>query len=140
MNYLVEISNETQFQITGVQELIEDFLKQLNYSQDTEISIVFCGNEMIQTLNKNYREKDYPTDVLSFPAELDYFLGDIVISVEKAKEQAEVSLVKEIEMLLAHGLLHLLGYDHENSEEEYKEMIDLQNTLLKNKNAELMIK
>lgn len=140
MKYLVEVANDTKYQFDGIEALIADFLIQLHFNQETEVSILICDNEMIQTLNRNYREKDYPTDVLSFPAELDYFLGDIVISAQKAKEQAVESLEKEMEMLLAHGLLHLLGYDHERDEAAYQEMMSLQESLLKNKKKELKLK
>lgn len=89
----------------------------------TEISLVFTDDKTIQELNKNYRGKDKPTDVLSF-SQLEnpefgiepITLGDLVISVETAKRQAkkyEHSLQREIERLLIHGTLHLLGYDHE---------------------------
>lgn len=89
-----------------------------------EISLLFTTDSEIQIINKTYRKKDKATDVLSFP-QIDYknigfvapTLGDIVISVETAKVQAkkyEHSLTKEIDRLLVHGILHLLGYDHEN--------------------------
>ena len=92
-----------------------------------EISVTFVNNEQIQELNKQYRDKDMPTDVLSFPMGEDgnydenhdtgaKILGDIVISMEKAVEQADRfghSLEREVGYLTAHSMLHLLGYDHE---------------------------
>lgn len=92
-----------------------------------EISVLFVDNEQIQKLNKQYRDKDAPTDVLSFPmgengvydvnhATGAKILGDIVISLEKAVEQADRyghSLEREVGYLTAHSMLHLLGYDHE---------------------------
>jgi probable rRNA maturation factor len=92
-----------------------------------ELSIVLTTDRQIQKLNKIYRKKDRPTDVLSFPmlegpspADGDKtsgrLLGDIVISVPTARRQAQekgVSLATEVTELLAHGLLHLLGWDHD---------------------------
>ncbi|MFU0832984.1 MAG: rRNA maturation RNase YbeY [Oscillospiraceae bacterium] len=92
-----------------------------------EISVLFVDNEQIQKMNAQYRGKDMPTDVLSFPMgengvyDVNHdtgakILGDIVISLEKAVEQAERyghSLEREVGYLTAHSMLHLLGYDHE---------------------------
>ncbi|MBE6681481.1 MAG: GTPase Era [Ruminococcaceae bacterium] len=98
-----------------------------------EISLTFVDNEKIHELNKEYRGKDAPTDVLSFPmfenGEIEYddesdepcAIGDIVISLEKAKEQAEEyghSMEREASFLAVHSVLHLLGFDHEVSEED----------------------
>ena len=90
-----------------------------------ELCLVLVGNAEIRKLNAKFRKKDYPTDVLSFPAgdELPtgvQLLGDVVISVEKAKEQAKErrrTLNEEMVTLLIHGIVHLLGYDHERSAE-----------------------
>jgi rRNA maturation RNase YbeY len=87
-----------------------------NPKSKIEISVLFCGDGAIQTLNRRYRRVDAPTDVLAFPAEGRGLLGDIVISVPYASRQArrrgEVP-AREIDRLLLHGLLHLSGYDHE---------------------------
>ncbi len=98
-----------------------------------EISVTFTDNEQIHILNKEYRSKDAPTDVLSFPmfedGEIEYddesdepcALGDIVISLEKAVEQAQEyghSIEREAAFLAVHSVLHLLGFDHETSEED----------------------
>ena len=92
-----------------------------------EISIVVCDDAFIHQLNREYRGKDTPTDVLSFAQREgegadpeDLVLGDVVISVETATRQAERlghSLSQELVVLLTHGFLHLLGYDHETPEE-----------------------
>lgn len=91
------------------------------------VSVVITDNDEIQKLNRQFREKDSPTDVLSFPmfnedgSFDDTELGDIVISLERAKAQAEEynhSLKREVAFLTAHSMLHLLGYDHENGETE----------------------
>jgi probable rRNA maturation factor len=86
-----------------------------------EVSILFCGDRRMRTLNRRYRRKDRPTDVLAFPAEADGLLGDIVISLPYASRQAKrlgEPASREIDRLLLHGLLHLLGYDHETDEGE----------------------
>lgn len=92
-----------------------------------EISVVFTNDDDVRQLNRSYRDKDKPTDVLSFSQiegeELvaSKALGDIVISVETAKRQAiEIghSELDELYRLLVHGVLHLFGYDHENVPEE----------------------
>jgi probable rRNA maturation factor len=81
-----------------------------------EVSVLFCGDGAIRTLNRRYRRVDAPTDVLAFPAESRGLLGDIVISVPYASRQARrrgEPAAREIDRLLLHGLLHLSGYDHE---------------------------
>ena len=97
------------------------------FEQPAEISVTFVDNAEIQTLNAQYRGKDMPTHVLSFPLGEDgkydvdqdtgaCLLGDIVISMEKAMEQAELyghPLQREVAFLTVHAMLHLLGYDHE---------------------------
>jgi probable rRNA maturation factor len=90
---------------------------------DTELSIVLTGDNQIQNLNRIYRKKDRPTDVLAFALrEGEYgdragrLLGDVVVSVPTARRQATARgrpLGAELTMLLAHGLLHLLGWDHD---------------------------
>lgn len=90
-----------------------------------EVSVTLTDNAAIQRLNAAYRGKDVPTDVLSFPMDPDWstgyvLLGDVVISLEKAVEQAQAyghSLAREVGFLTVHGVLHLLGYDHEKPEE-----------------------
>ncbi|MGD9808670.1 MAG: rRNA maturation RNase YbeY [Deferribacterales bacterium] len=107
---------------------------------DCEISLLLTDDARIHELNKEYREKDKPTDVLSFPMAEDPFeeggmLGDIVISVETAKEQAkdaDITLDREVSFLFIHGLLHLMGLDHETSTEDEEEMFDLQENILRN--------
>ena len=120
---------------------------------DAQISITLTDNDEIQVINSEHRGIDKPTDVLSFPMlefdedgqiidnEFEYdengaiMLGDIVISLERAKEQSEEyghSLDREIAFLCAHSILHLLGYDHVNSEEEEKIMFTKQEEILNN--------
>ncbi len=119
-----------------IEEEIED---------DAEVSLTFTDNARIRELNKQFREIDRETDVLSFPmGDEDGFevnpetdallLGDIVISLEKAKAQSEEyghSMKREVAFLIAHSLFHLLGYDHMTPDEE-KEMFAKQEKVLQN--------
>ncbi|HOJ49764.1 MAG TPA: rRNA maturation RNase YbeY [Spirochaetota bacterium] len=131
MNISVLVNNKTKIKIKNLKKFVKQVFELLNVKGVFEISIVFCNNEFITELNKKYRGKDYPTDVLSFEG-IDNFLGDIVISIEKANEQKNESLKKEIEDLLIHGILHLLGYDHEKNEEEYIKFFNIQKNILEN--------
>ena len=102
------------------------------FEQPCEVSVTFVDNEHIAELNGEFRNKPQPTDVLSFPLGEDdtydmdqetgsLLLGDIVISLEKAMEQAELyghSLQREVAFLTVHSMYHLLGYDHENGGRE----------------------
>ncbi|MDE0354516.1 MAG: rRNA maturation RNase YbeY [Deltaproteobacteria bacterium] len=98
--------------------------------EDCELSVALVGDEEIRRLNGRYRSLDEPTDVLSFPVEEPLpsgrrIIGDVVISVEKATRQARQrrrSLDDELEVLLIHGILHNLGYDHERSAKDEREM------------------
>ncbi len=87
--------------------------------------MVFCDDAFIHTLNRDYRGFDKPTDVLSFPQDVEAgVLGDVVISVPTAARQAEAqghALEREVEWLYVHGLLHLVGYD-DSTDEEAEEM------------------
>ena len=100
---------------------------------DHEISILFIGDQGIRDLNHQFRGIDRPTDVLSFPQISDDepeppgapVLGDVAISLETARQQSEdhgLSLKEELTLLLIHGILHLLGYDHEISRQEEDRM------------------
>ncbi|MFI5119638.1 MAG: rRNA maturation RNase YbeY [Thermoanaerobaculia bacterium] len=80
------------------------------------LSVLLCGDRRMRSLNRTWRRKDRPTDVLSFPSGERDFLGDLVIDVPYAARQARRRghpLRREVQILLAHGVLHLLGYDHE---------------------------
>ncbi len=116
---------------------VEATLAYEGYENDCEVSITFTDNEGIRRLNKSFRNIDSPTDVLSFPLfdynggdeppvdELTNMLGDIVISLERAEEQAREyghSFEREVAFLCVHSMLHLLGYDHVNSEDEELDM------------------
>ena len=90
--------------------------------RDAEVSVLFCGDGRMRTLNRRYRGKDRSTDVLSFPAGASgSFLGDVVVSIPYAWRQARrrsEPLSREVDRLLVHGFLHLLGYDHETDQGE----------------------
>lgn len=107
-----------------IKKTAETVLKGLGYS-DCELSVLLTGNDEIRELNRDYRNMDRPTDVLSFPMDDKYLLGDIAISVEKAEKQArefKVTKDEEIGRLLVHGILHLIGYDHVKGGRQAKAM------------------
>lgn len=112
---------------------LESVGKAMDCPPDTEVSLTLTDNMTMQQLNHQYRDMDRPTDVLSFPQDMENnLLGDIIISVEKADKQAEEkkhSLQYELVLLATHGFLHLLGYDHAEEEDE-KQMFGLQQELL----------
>ena len=116
---------------------------------DCEVSVTFIDNEGIRALNKEYRNIDRATDVLSFPLinydegeelEGEVMLGDIVLSIERAREQAEEfghSFERECAFLCAHSTLHLLGYDHEISEADDADMRRRQSEIMKKMGLEV---
>jgi len=136
------LSEET---IALVEKVLQSAGEQLDIKEGSEVSVTFVTNDVIQEINKTYRKKDMPTDVISFAmeemgegemeildADIPTMLGDIVISVERTKEQAESyghSFERELCFLAVHGFLHLLGYDHGTEEQEI-EMFGLQETIL----------
>lgn len=132
-----------------VSTILEFAAKKLELSDNTEVSVTFVTNQRIQEINREYRDKDQPTDVISFALEdemddePEFFLGDfeglipknigdIIISIDRTKEQAAEyghSFQRELGFLALHGFLHLNGYDHMNEEDE-KEMFGLQKQIL----------
>mgnify|MGYP001064793331 CR=1 FL=1 len=150
MTMTIDMHDETKEINHAVQEsvikLIDYAAEQLNLEGEIECSITFVDNERIQVINRDYRGIDRPTDVISFALEEmgenevpilpeegePRVLGDIIISVERTHEQAAEynhSFERELGFLVIHGLLHLLGYDHQNAEQE-KEMFGLQESIL----------
>ncbi|WP_217586739.1 rRNA maturation RNase YbeY [Lentibacillus saliphilus] len=132
--------------VDTIQQLLLFAAKKEGIAREAEISVNFVDDNEIQALNRNYRQLDKPTDVLSFALqdvvdeELDIIgedsiplaLGDIVISVDTASRQADEyghSDEREFCFLALHGFLHLLGYDHMNTEDETI-MTEKQNELL----------
>lgn len=143
----VDIKDEI---IKLMNESIEIIMENENFADAYNIDVMIVDNEEIREINSEYRDIDKPTDVLSFPivdmydgeiksslGDIDkdegaIILGDIIISIEKAMEQALEyghSLEREMIFLLTHGVYHLLGYDHDNEERE-KKMLEKQNTVL----------
>ena len=128
-----------------IETAIKNTLRHEHFRKNAELSVTFVDNAEIHALNREFRDKDKPTDVLSFPLfeadegfEVDpaigaVALGDIVISAERAAEQAEEychSFAREVCFLAVHSTLHLLGYDHEVSEEDEKYMNETQEEIL----------
>ncbi len=147
------LENETdeelsQEQVDELNRVCCEVMKNEECNFDAEISFTFTDNEGIREINREYRDIDKATDVLSFPmlefgdgeedAEFEtedglVLLGDIVISIERAREQAEElghSIRRELAFLTAHSMLHLLGYDHVDDPVGEKEMIERQNKAL----------
>ena len=134
---MIDFENRTNFDF-DVKELEEIY----NYLTNKDIELILTTNEEIKKLNKEYRNKDKATDVLSFPLENipGMPLGSIIISIDTAKKGAEEfghSIEDEIKLLFIHGLLHLLGYDHEvdngemrEKEKEVIEKFDLPKSLI----------
>ncbi len=130
-----------------LREAIETTLDFEDFQNVCEVSVTFTDNNGIQSLNKKFRGMDKPTDVLSFPLfdfegecdeppidEIISNLGDIVISLERASEQAEEyghSFRREVAFLTVHSMLHLLGYDHERSDEADREMRSKQTEIMR---------
>ncbi len=145
IDFIDETNELTEKQMEMINNLLSIAAKEENVIDKAELSITFVDNETIQQINREYRGKDAPTDVISFALEemgedeveivgenLPRVLGDIIISIPKAKEQAKEyghSFEREIGFLTVHGFLHLLGYDHETKEDE-KEMIEKQEKIL----------
>lgn len=148
-------NDQDKIDVTGaVEKLIKDVIENCfgyeGFTVSSEVSILLVDNDKIREINREQREIDRPTDVLSFPMvtfsegrmaaeEGDYdldgnllLLGDIVISLEMAKAQAEEyghTFERELAFLTTHGIFHLLGYDHENEADE-KRMMDKQEAVL----------
>lgn len=141
-----EVSPEHIRLIGSILQLAADYLK---LESNTEMSVTLVNNDSIREINRQYRDKDSATDVISFAIEdevedelplnleemegLPRELGDIFISMERTKEQARDyghSFERELGFLAVHGFLHLNGYDHMTPEDE-KEMFGLQNEILK---------
>ncbi|WML47478.1 rRNA maturation RNase YbeY [Neobacillus sp. PS3-34] len=145
IDFLDETNEVGEEQTGEIENLLNFAAEKLKVDDGSELSITFVSNERIQEINREYRDKDKPTDVISFAmeelgegeieligADMPRVLGDIIISVTRAEEQAEEyghSFKRELGFLAVHGLLHLLGYDHETEEQE-KEMFTLQREIL----------
>ncbi|WP_110926907.1 rRNA maturation RNase YbeY [Bacillus massiliglaciei] len=146
---IIDFIDETDHVADEAQELVDRLLQfaagKIGIEEETELSVTFVGNDRIHEINKQYRNKDAATDVISFAleemgegeveivgADMPRMLGDIIISIDRTKEQAEEyghSFERELGFLALHGFLHLLGYDHMTEEDE-KEMFTKQKDIL----------
>ncbi len=137
VSLIIENEKFANLENTSLIKIAEFTLSNLNI-QDNDITIVLSDDETLQDINKTYLGHDFPTDVLSFEAKevnpesgTDY-LGDIIISVDRAIEQSannKVSLMEELSTLIVHGILHLYGYDHADPVSEV-DMFKLQGEIL----------
>lgn len=130
-----------------VSDIADRVLKYLIIPSGSELSVIIDSDEFIRELNRKYRTQDEPTDVLSFssgetdPQTGSRYYGDIIISYPRAVAQAQTgdhTVEDEITLLIVHGILHLLGYDHEE-EIEQKEMWAVQNKILINLGCNIKI-
>ncbi|KIN42973.1 MULTISPECIES: rRNA maturation RNase YbeY [Bacillus] len=149
MSLLIDIVDETgsvsEEMLKEVENLLQFAAEREGVQDQAEVSVTIVSNDDIHQINKEYRGKDAPTDVISFAleeegegeieivgAEMPPVLGDIIISADRTREQAEEynhSFKRELGFLAVHGFLHLLGYDHLTKEEE-EEMFTKQKELL----------
>ena len=155
---LVSVQEEIESPVwlERIEPYMQRVLSALNLDGE-EISVLFCNDAFIQELNKQYRDIDAPTDVLSFESGDEYTdddghtwrsMGDIIISLETVPKNADyfgVSQNEELKRLLIHGTLHLNGYDHgeahiEPGVEPTDEMLKLQESVLRGFSEEIIIK
>ncbi|MDI7740801.1 rRNA maturation RNase YbeY [Lysinibacillus fusiformis] len=145
IDFLDETSEVKDDHIELVEKLLQHAADYLSIEDGSEVSITFVTNEKIHEINREYRDKDQPTDVISFALEemgegeveivgegIPRILGDIIISTDRTKEQADDfghSFERELGFLAVHGFLHLLGYDHMTEEDE-KVMFGKQDEIL----------
>lgn len=126
-----------------IKKAVKGALEYMSFPYNAEVSLTLTDNEGIRSLNSQHRNIDKATDVLSFPMydfkggekpfEDPAEIGDIVLSLERAEEQAEQfghSFRREVAFLTVHSVLHLLGYDHETGEDDEREMFALQDKIM----------
>lgn len=121
------ISNKTKIKIrkSKIIKLIKELSKDLKFK--TNLSIMFCGDRLCRKLNNKFLKRDKITDVISFPLNENNYLGDILINLRQVKRQAKkynVSFNEELKKILIHGILHLLGFDHEKDSGEMEKLED----------------
>lgn len=145
IDFLDETNEVQEAHIDLVEKLLQHAAQIEGIEDGSEVSITFVTNEAIHEINRQYRDKDQPTDVISFALEemgegevqiigegIPRILGDIIISTGRTREQAEDfghSFERELGFLAVHGFLHLLGYDHMEPEDE-KVMFGKQDEIL----------
>lgn len=142
----------SEYLLRLIRRAIRTTLRLEGFERRAELSVTFVDNEGIRDLNRDYRGIDRATDVLSFP-QFDFLggetlpagdgtvaLGDIVLSLERAEEQAKEfghSFSREVAFLTAHSVLHLLGYDHELGESEDADMRARQSAVMREMGLEV---
>ena len=131
-----------KLKVSRIKRAAKSTLEHLSVPKDFSLTILITSDKVIQALNHQFREVDSPTDVLAFPAGyIDpesgmTYLGDVIISYQRAAHQAEQrdhNVIVEIQLLAIHGILHLLGYDHAEIEEQ-KRMWSLKSAILEKLN------
>lgn len=152
-NIASEYKGEFGFELNEIESLVPKILDTLLKMDEIAYNTCFCDlkfnslsfdilfvdDKKIQDVNKEYRDKDRPTDVITFALfadddfkmvmDGDIYLGEILISVDTAKAQAKASVKEEVLTLICHGILHLFGFDHQ-IEEDYNFIVDIQNRVL----------
>ncbi|MBN2038824.1 MAG: rRNA maturation RNase YbeY [Spirochaetes bacterium] len=126
----------------NIKKFIKKTCAALNLKK-AEVTVVICDNNYIRQINRDYRKKNKPTDVISFPGYSlsipnitmqSEYLGEIYLSLEKALENAmefNNNFTEEVKWLIVHGILHLTGYDHEKSDEDDIKMREKEKEILK---------
>ena len=124
---MINIESEVPFSNDLLERAAKTALEHESKSLDSDLSVILTDDARLHELNLNYLGVDAPTDVLSFPAsETDpetgaHYIGDILISIPRAQAQADAaghSLESEVQLLVVHGVLHLIGYDHAQAKEK----------------------
>lgn len=147
IDFIDEMNIVKDEEVDLIQGILQFAAKAEGIEEECEVSVTFVDNEAIREINREYRGKDAPTDVISFAMEemgedeiaiiggdTTRVLGDLIISIDRAKEQAEEyghSFDRELGFLALHGFLHLLGYDHIEKEDEIV-MFSKQKEILEN--------
>ncbi len=140
----VEIVNHTRtriprrFIINWISKIEKELLREKTTFKKEfksfDLTVAFISDKEMTTTNKKFRKKDKTTDILSFQTGLPQHLGELLISPQQVQKQAkEIAIPFQFELgyLLLHGILHLLGYDHEKTESQAKKMFKIQDTIFK---------
>jgi len=134
---VINVSNNPDnfVNIKKINKIVKQIIKEEYQDGNFELNIFLTDNKTIEEYNSKFRGKSIPTDVLSFEYGLkEEIIGDIVISIEMIKEQAKNfnnTFEEEFFYILIHGVLHILGYDHTNTDDQEEEMFKIQNKYFK---------
>ena len=131
IEFVFQVEDAPEVSVPRVQKAIEWVLRSNNAPSHSAMTVVLTGNDEVQVLNRDFRDVDAPTDVLSFPSDVDLgsevadeaeaYLGDLVLAFPYISGQAEReghSVEDEVLLAVIHGTLHLLGYDHDSVENQ----------------------